>query len=234
MKIFPRHDSLRTAIASAFLWPTRTHESPAPRHCGVNQVPLQEEVMLHGQRHDYCREFRSLAFMDCDGVGQRQLVQFVEMVKYIPPLEANYRFALLGINAENLADVPVEHLLVVIVLGLDHLVSQPELPAEALDHRLVATPRVKAVLQKHIHGARPKVATVHGTEHLYVQDRIKPQLPRDAFFDQFQDRWLDAFQQRCTRLFSRHPRLFSPRCVWFPSPSLARIAHKQFSSRAAS
>jgi len=44
---------------------------------------------VHGQRHDYSREFRSLAFMDCDGVGQRSLVQFVEIVKYIPFLEAN-------------------------------------------------------------------------------------------------------------------------------------------------
>src|SRR3979490_1525475 len=24
------------------------------RACGVNQVPLQQEVMLHGQRHDHC------------------------------------------------------------------------------------------------------------------------------------------------------------------------------------
>jgi len=76
---------------------------------------------------------------------------------------------------------------------------QPELPAESLDHRLIATQRAKTVLQKHIHCARAKVATVHGTEHLNVQNRIKPQLPRDAFFDQFEDRWLDAFGFRHAR-----------------------------------
>jgi len=52
----------------------------------------------------------------------------------------------------------------------------------------------KTLLQEHIHRARPKAATVHGTEHLYVKHRIKPQLPRNAFLDQFQDRWLDAFR----------------------------------------
>ena len=41
----------------------------APRDPGIDQVALQEQVVLHGQRNDYGREFRALRLVDRDRVA---------------------------------------------------------------------------------------------------------------------------------------------------------------------
>ena len=52
----------------------------ASRNTGINEVPLQQEVMLGGQGNDDGGKLRALRFVDGDGVGQRQFIQLALLV----------------------------------------------------------------------------------------------------------------------------------------------------------
>jgi hypothetical protein len=51
------------------------------------------------------------------------------------------------VDAHNLPDVTIENVFGMIVLGLNHFVPGPELPAEFFQDRLIGTGRVKLVLE---------------------------------------------------------------------------------------
>src|SRR5215467_12059147 len=69
----PRIPSLRTIItdgdAQRFLL-TDQHEQPlAPRNSCIDKIPLQEHVVLRGERDHDCRELRTLRLVDRDRIG---------------------------------------------------------------------------------------------------------------------------------------------------------------------
>ena len=89
----PRIPPLRAVIADRdaqrLLLPDQ-HEQPlAPRDPRVDQVALQQHVVLRGERDHHCRELRTLRLVDRDRVGQRNLVQFPEVVFDQPVVEAH-------------------------------------------------------------------------------------------------------------------------------------------------
>jgi len=90
---------------------TRHDELFAPRDAGVNEVALQQQVLLHRQRREDCGEFGSLRLVDRDAVGQRDLVEFAEIVKNLALIEPDRHLAVNEINLHDLADVAVEHVL---------------------------------------------------------------------------------------------------------------------------
>ena len=93
------------------------HQQPlSPRDSRVDQVALQQHVVLRGQRNYHCRELRSLRLVDRDRVGQRNLVQFPEVVFNQPFVEADRNLMLNRIDPLNDSDVPVEDILVVVIL----------------------------------------------------------------------------------------------------------------------
>lgn len=55
---------------------------------GVEEVPLQEHVMLHGDREHHGREFGALALVYSDGIGGENLVEFIEIVGHLAPSKA--------------------------------------------------------------------------------------------------------------------------------------------------
>ena len=85
--------------------------------------------------------------MDRDGVRERDFVEFPEIVNDLALVEPDRDLRLDRINLHNLADVAVEHVLVLIVLRLDHFVPGPKLPAEFFHGRLIGTGRVQFILK---------------------------------------------------------------------------------------
>ena len=64
--------------------------------------------------------------MNGDGVGQRQLVELPEIVSDFAVLEFYHKLAFGWIDFGDLADIAVEGLFVVIILGLDDFVAEAE------------------------------------------------------------------------------------------------------------
>src|SRR5713101_3309375 len=146
----PRVPPLRTVVADRdaqrLLLPDQ-HEQPlAPRYPRVDQVALQQHVVLGSQRDHDCRELRALRLVDRDRVSQRNLVQFPEVVLDQPLVEAHGDLLLDGINSLDDPDIPVEHVLVVVVLRLDDLVAYLETPSEPLHGRLTGSGWVQYLL----------------------------------------------------------------------------------------
>ena len=111
------------------------HEAFPAGDAGVNQVPLQQQEVLHRQRDDHRGELRALGLVDGDGVGQRDFVQFPKIVNDLALVELHPHLPLEGVDAQHVAQIPIKHLLVVVVLSLHDFVAHPELPAELLDRR---------------------------------------------------------------------------------------------------
>jgi hypothetical protein len=128
--------------------------------------------MLHGQRDHHGRELGSLAFVDRDGIGEHDLVEFVEIVGDLSPVKGDDDLALALVKFDDPPDVAVEHVFVVVVSGLDDFVAQPELNPEALDNRFAWTWRIQPLLQHRIHLAGPERPPVHRTKNLDVANRV--------------------------------------------------------------
>jgi hypothetical protein len=92
-------------------------------------------------------------------IGQHQRVQLAEDVRHLPPVEVDQQLAGLGVDRPHQPQVAVEHLLLVVVRHLHHLVAGAEGPAEALDPGLAR--RVQQPLQLEIERAGAEPATVH-------------------------------------------------------------------------
>ena len=79
--------------------------------------------MLHGQWDHYDGKLRRLRLVNADRIRQRDFVQFPVIVFHQSVIEANRNLLLNWINPLHDPDVAVEHVLVVVVFGLDNLVS---------------------------------------------------------------------------------------------------------------
>src|SRR5262244_3450860 len=120
-----RPETLRTAIATAFFWPTST-TSFLPR-----VTPVYSRFRC--SRDDHGRILRTLAFVDGHGVGRHQRVEFAKSVGDGAAVKAGDEFAIVGIDVIDIADVTVINILCVVVLNLHHLFAGRESPPEALD-----------------------------------------------------------------------------------------------------
>ena len=66
------------------------HDQPlAARHRRVEQVPLQQEVVLHEQRDHHRRVLRALALVHAHRVGELELAERVGLVAHAPPVEVD-------------------------------------------------------------------------------------------------------------------------------------------------
>jgi cytochrome c len=89
--------------------------------------------------------FRTLALVDCGGIGRNQHVEFAKSVGDGSAVEMSDKFSRIRIDIVDVADVTVINVLVVVILDLHYLVAGREGPAEALN--LAITGGVQRSLQ---------------------------------------------------------------------------------------
>src|SRR5205823_144082 len=146
----PRIPPLRTVIADGYakrlLLPDQHEQSLAPCDPRVDQVPLQQHVVLRGERYHHRRKLRPLRLVDGNRVTQRDFIQFPEVVLHKPIIKADRNLMLDWVDAFNGSDVAVEDLLVIVVLRLDDLVANLESPSEPLDGGLAGSGWVQYLL----------------------------------------------------------------------------------------
>ena len=70
--------------------------------------------------------------MDADRVGQRHPIEFPTLVLDGPPIKLDDECLRVKVNAADIPDITVEHVFVVVVLGLHHLVPDAKTFAKAL------------------------------------------------------------------------------------------------------
>ena len=134
---------------------------------------MQQEKVLHGQWNDHGGKFRSLAFVDADGVGGFDFVQFAEFVDHAASVEFDPRLPLLRVDGRNAPDIAVEDFLFVVVARLQDFVAHAKFRPEALDLRTIGPRRIERGLQGDVQFAYAEASAVHRREHLHVAHRIQ-------------------------------------------------------------
>ena len=131
----------------------------------VDQVALQHHVVAGIENHDDGGVFAALALVDCRCVGEGELFNFVPFVFHsLVVVKDGDLFCVLR-HLEDDAHVPVEHVLVVVVLYLHHLVAV----APADPHNPVAClARVLQFLQETVEFEYAEGALAHRGEDLQV------------------------------------------------------------------
>src|ERR1035437_8818449 len=129
--------------------------------------------MLHGDWDDHRRELRALRLVDGYGVGKRDLIQLAEVVRDQPVVESDGEFLFHLIDLLDGADVPVEDLLRVVDLRLNHFVPNLEPPSKSLRGGLTGTNRVQSALEHCIQLADSDRTPIHRAQNLYVTDGVE-------------------------------------------------------------
>ena len=145
---------------------------------GIEEIPLEQEVLLHGQRDDNDREFRALAFVNGDSVGKFELVEFAELVGDLPLAEPNAHLLLFLVDCADAADIAVKDLFIVVIRCLDDLVSDAEEISEALILLAVLAVGIERGLKTRVEFTDSEAPAVHRAEDLDVLDGIDPQVFR--------------------------------------------------------
>jgi hypothetical protein len=99
--------------------------------------------------------------VDGDGARQGHFVKFTKIVNDFALVVPDGDLAFHGVDLHDLADVAVENIFVIIILGLDHFVPWAELPAELFHDRLASAGRIQFILEPDVEFAdtqRPPVS----------------------------------------------------------------------------
>ncbi len=87
--------------------------------------------------------------MDADSIGQSHLVEFPKLVLDRLAIKLDDKLLRVGVNPTDVTDITVENLIVVVVVGLHHLVTDAIGKAKAFDEYLIDG-RVQSSLEVHI------------------------------------------------------------------------------------
>lgn len=93
------------------------------RDTRIDQVALEHHEVGHQYRHDHDRVFRPLGLMDRRGVGQRQFVEFRDIVLDLLAVEIHRQHPVLRIHLTDITLIAVEHLLSIVVALLHHAIA---------------------------------------------------------------------------------------------------------------
>ena len=104
--------------------------------------------------------------------GGNQRVEFAERILDLAPVELDQQVALGLIDAEKLPEIAVEHLAVVVVLSLHHLIAGREARPEAFD--LLGHVRVEGLLEIGVERPVRQGAALHRAEDLHVPMGSRP------------------------------------------------------------
>ena len=125
------------------------------RDTRIDQVALEHHEVGHQHRHDHNRVFRPLRLMNRRGVGQRQFVEFRDIVLDPFAVEIDFQRPLLRIHLPDITQIAVEHILVVVVALLHHTIALTIGIAAAAEAR---PRRIQCLLQQQV-----QVRGVHDT-----------------------------------------------------------------------
>ena len=103
--------------------------------------------MGHQHRHDHDRIFRPLGLVDRRGVGQRQFVEFRDIVLDLLAVEIHRQHPVLRIHLTDITQIAVEHLLSIVVAQLHHAVALSVGVASAAEAR---PRRIQCLLQQQV------------------------------------------------------------------------------------
>lgn len=95
-------------------------------YAGVDEVALEHDEVFHRNGHYHNGELGTLALVDGYCIGERQLVEFGYVVFHKATVERDGERPLVSIDGGYIADVAVEHTLVIVVADLHHLVALTE------------------------------------------------------------------------------------------------------------
>ena len=98
----------------------------AARDRRVDEVARQHRVVLGREGDDNGGIFGALRLVDRRRIGGNQRVEFAERIFDLAPVELDPQVALGLIDAENAPEIAVEHLAVVVVFRLHHLIAGRE------------------------------------------------------------------------------------------------------------
>ena len=138
---------------------------------------MQHYVVRGVQRDDHARVLAPLRLVDRAGVGGDQLVERAEVVGHLAAVDRHLHDLVDLVNGAHPADVAVEHLQIVVVPHLHHLVPHPQAVPAAGHRRPLG---VEQVAQHGVQAVGAEGAPVHGGEHLELLDRIEAEPPGDA------------------------------------------------------
>ena len=104
--------------------------------------------MLSANRHDHARKLTTLAFVDRHRVGELKFIKLSRLIfDETIRLEANSDSQRIGVDANDMAQVAIEDVFVVIVVGLDDFVPSTKGSAKPFQFGLKLTSRIQGVLQ---------------------------------------------------------------------------------------
>ena len=166
----------------------------------VQQISLKHHEMLGMQRHHHRRVFRTLRFVNAQGISQTDFIQFPQIERHIPAVETHGKLPVDFVDCDNNPKVSVINLFFIVVVCLQNTVADPELLAEPL-HSDLAPVRVEGCLQSPIERRYSQFRAVHGSQHLNIAHRIEPEL----FWNALAHQQLKLLGNIC-RIFRRHKK----------------------------
>ena len=119
-----------------------------------------------------------LRFMNGHGPCRGKFVQFRGLVFDHPPLELHRNLSILGVDGNNDSQISVENILLIVVFGLNDLVSHPPDPTLSLQ-LVLSLWWIKDISQNYIERLGTKIVLVHRRKNLNVSNRVEPELFRN-------------------------------------------------------
>ena len=146
------------------------HELASPGHGGIEQIPLQHDVVLVVEHDDHGGILAALGLVDGARVGGDDVVEIVMRNSYRSAVKPDDDLGLLLVEELDPADVAVEDLEVVVVADLHDLVADAESLVAIGELR---TRRGQYGLEFLVESSDSELAPVHRREHLDVVDRVE-------------------------------------------------------------
>src|SRR5918993_515469 len=119
--------------------------------------------------------------MDGRRIGRDEGVEFAKQVRYLPPNKGGDQCSVLIIDPHYGAEVTVEDLLVIVVLGLHHPITRRKPPAKLL--YFGGRIGIEHFLELDVEVAGSEYTPVHRAQHLNILHGIKSEPARHAFLN---------------------------------------------------
>lgn len=136
---------------------------------GVEEVPLEHDVMAGHEGQEDDGVFAALALVDAHGVGEGELADLRALV--VDGRLSETDGEVVGLELADVADVAVENMLLVVVLRLHDFVTETEGHNAVRVLGLRGARRVEGGLEAAVEAVDAAVLAVHGREHLDIAER---------------------------------------------------------------
>jgi len=197
-RIFTRLDFVRVHHEG----PPRSEPSARVRWILADEIARQHGVMPGGERDDDGRILRALRLVNRRRIGWNQGVELPERIRDLATVEARHEKGFIVVDARDRSEIAIEHIAIVIILGLHERVARREDRAEFFHSRRWGG--IESLLQLDIERSRPERAARRRAAHLNVADRGRDRNAAECGHERFRrPRPLPSRDLRRRR--TRHP-----------------------------